>query len=169
MTPYKQRYEQFLHTGNPNTDASNAILLHSEGDGSKLPSLFALSDEEIQAKLAQELSHQMQGFGSVQLQQPVGPGIPPSMTEEPSILPPMPQQPQINLWLALGGQNYGPYNWEVCKQLVQNRQLTQQTMVWMDGMSGWTPAGQVAILQPLFAPPAAAPGMPPLPPMPMGM
>ena len=60
MTPYKQRYEQFLHTGNPNTDASNAILLHSEGDGSKLPSLFALSDEEIQAKLAQELSHQMQ-------------------------------------------------------------------------------------------------------------
>ena len=111
----------------------------------------------------------MQGVGSVQLQQPVGPGIPPSMTEEPSILPPMPQQPQINLWLALGGQNYGPYNWEVCKQLVQNRQLTQQTMVWMDGMSGWTPAGQVAILQPLFAPPAAAPGMPPLPPMPMGM
>ena len=53
LTPYKQRYEQFLHTGNPNTDASNAILLHSEGDGSKLPSLFALSDEEIQAKLAQ--------------------------------------------------------------------------------------------------------------------
>ena len=31
MEPYKQRYEQFLHTGNPNTDMSNAILLHSEG------------------------------------------------------------------------------------------------------------------------------------------
>ena len=91
--------------------------------------------------------------------------------------PPMPQQPQISVWLALGGQNYGPCNWDVCKQLVQNMQLTPQTMVWMEGMQGWTPAGQVTILQPLFAPPAATPGMPPLPPMggptpppmPMGM
>jgi len=176
MTPYKQRYEQFLHTGNPNTDASNAILLHSEGDGSKLPSLFALSDEEIQAKLAQEQSFQTQGLGG-QPQQPVGPGVPPPMPGGPVVPPPMPQQPQINLWMALGGQNYGPYNWDVCKQLVQNRQLTPQTMVWMDGMPGWLPAGQVAVLQPLFAPPAATPGMPPLPPMggptpppmPMGM
>ena len=176
MIPYKQRYEQFLHTGNPNTDASNAILLHSEGDGSKLPSLFALSDEEIQAKLAQEQSFQTQGLGG-QPQQPVGPGVPPPMPDGPVVPPPMPQQPQINLWMALGGQNYGPYNWDVCKQLVQNRQLTPQTMVWMDGMSGWLPAGQVAVLQPLFAPPAATPGMPPLPPMggptpppmPMGM
>lgn len=42
MTTYKEKYEQFLNTGNPNTDASNAILLHSEGDGKKLPSLFVV-------------------------------------------------------------------------------------------------------------------------------
>ena len=228
MSTYKRRYEQFLHTGNSNTDASNAILLHSEGDGSKLPSLFALSDEEIQAKLAQEAAINMQQpgygqpqqFGYGQLQQPgygqpqqpgygqpqqsgygqpqqpgygqpqqpgygqsqqpgygqpqqpgfgqpqpVGPGVPPPMLDGPGMPPPMPQQPQISVYLYLGGQNYGPCNWDVCKQLVQSQQLTPQTMVWMDGMAGWTPAGQVVVLQPLFAPPAAIPGMPPLPPM----
>ena len=220
MSTYKRRYEQFLHTGNSNTDASNAILLHSEGDGSKLPSLFALSDEEIQAKLAQEAAINMQQpgygqpqqFGYGQLQQPgygqpqqpgygqpqqsgygqpqqsgygqpqqpgygqpqqpgfgqpqpVGPGVPPPMLDGPGMPPPMPQQPQISVYLYLGGQNYGPCNWDVCKQLVQSQQLTPQTMVWMDGMAGWTPAGQVVVLQPLFAPPAAIPGIPPLPPM----
>ena len=256
MSTYKRRYEQFLHTGNSNTDASNAILLHSEGDGSKLPSLFALSDEEIQAKLAQEAAinmlqpgygqpqqpgygqpqqpgygqpqqpgygqpqqpgygqpqqpgygqpqqpgygqpqqpgygqpqqpgygqSQQPGYGQPQQpgygqpQQP-GPGVPPPMPNGPGMPPSMPQQPQISIYLYLGGQNYGPCNWDVCKQLVQSQQLTPQTMVWMDGMAGWTPAGQVAVLQPLFAPPVAAPGMPPLPPMggptpppaPMGM
>ena len=204
MSTYKRRYEQFLHTGNSNTDLSNAILLHSEGDGSKLPSLFALSDEEIQEKLAQEAAMNMQqpsygqpqqpgygqpqqlGYGQPQQpgygqsQQPgygqpqqvgygqpqqVGPGVPPPMPNGPGMPPPMPQQPQISVYLYLGGQNFGPCNWDVCKQLVQSQQLTPQTMVWMDGMAGWTPAGQVAVLQPLFAPPTAIPGMPPLPPM----
>ena len=47
MGEYKKRYEKFLHTGNLATDQGNAILLHSEGDGSQLPPLFARSDEEI--------------------------------------------------------------------------------------------------------------------------
>jgi hypothetical protein len=89
-----------------------------------------------------------------------GPGMPP--------LPPQPT-PNISLHMAVGGQSYGPYNWDVCKQLVQNGQLTAQTIVWMEGMAAWGPAGQVPTLQPLFAPaappmPPATPGMPPMPP-----
>ena len=53
---------------------------------------------------------------------------------------------------------------EQCKQMVQGGQLTQQTMVWKEGMAAWAPASQVVELQPLFAPPAM-PGMPPLPPI----
>ena len=79
-------------------------------------------------------------------------------------VPPPIQQPSISLFLAVGGQQYGPYNMDMCKQMVTNRQLTPQSMVWMEGMPSWTPAGNVPVLQPLFAPPAAS-GMPPIPPV----
>lgn len=166
MGPYKQRYEQFLNTGNPNTDASNAILLHSEGNGSKLPSLFALSNEEIEARLASEANAQATantglGINAGTPEITTGPGMPPVVNTAPT---PPPVNPQINLFLAIGGQQYGPYNMDICKQLVQNGQLTPQTMVWMEGMATWSPAGQVTALQTLFAPPAI-PGMPPMPPM----
>lgn len=172
MATYKERYENFLNTGNPNTDASNAILLHSEGNGKQLPSVFALSDEEIQEKLATTQPVQPTNTQPVQptYTQPVsGVGMPPppppggGMSVPPP--PPPAAEPQINLYLSVAGQNYGPYNYETCKQLVQNGQLTPQSIVWMDGMAAWGPAGQVPALQTLFAPPAAAPGLPPLPPM----
>ena len=166
MTPYKERYERLLNSGNPNTDASNAILLHSEGDGTQLPSLFALSNDEIEAKLAAEAANaapqpaSAPGFAP---QPAAAPGMPPLMGAPTPPITPAPQ-PQINLFLAIGGQQYGPYNMDTCKQLVQNGQLTPQTIVWMEGMQAWTPAGQVPALQVLFAPPAM-PGVPPLPPM----
>ena len=52
---------------------------------------------------------------------------------------------------------------EQCEQMVEGGQLTEKTKVWKAGMTAWEPAGQVAELKPLFAPPAI-PGMPPLPP-----
>ena len=172
MAPYKERYENFLNTGNPNTDATNAILLHSEGDGKQFPSVFALSDEEIQEKLATTQPVQPTNTQPVQptytQTQPVsGVGMPPPPPGNGCVPPPPPPaaEPQINLYLSVAGQNYGPYNYETCKQLVQNGQLTPQSIVWMDGMAAWSSAGQVPALQTLFAPPAAAPGMPPLPPM----
>ena len=162
MAPYKERYNQFLNSGNPVTDVKNAILLHSEGDGKELPSLFALSEEEIAAKRKER--------GQKTVQQPTvqpaddGGGMPPRVPGGDELPPKiMPVQPELKLFLAIGGQQYGPYNNEMCKQMVQGGQLTQQTMVWKEGMAGWTPAGQVPELQFLFAPPAA-PEMPPLPP-----
>lgn len=193
MSTYKTRYEKFLNTGNPNTDASNAILLHSEGDGKDLPSLFALTDEEIQKRLnaAQPSAPATPTaaptgtpFGAstgapagAPFGAPAGgPGMPPPPMPGGAPLPPPPPvaTPTISLYMAVNGQNYGPYTWDVCKQLVQNGQLTPQTMVWMDGMAAWSPAGQVPTLQPLFAPaappmPPATPGMPPMPPTAPGM
>ena len=176
MSPYKERYEQFLNTGNPNTDASNAILLHSEGNGAKLPSVFALSNSEIQAKLAAEQQAQPAMTGVAQpvdaqpQPQPIpGAGVIPPVSGP--VLPPPPggsippaPKPQISLYLNVAGQNYGPYNYETCEQLVKNGQLTPQSMVWMEGMPAWSQAGQVPALQTFFAPPPTVPGMPPLPP-----
>ena len=173
MEPYKQRYEQFLHTGNPATDAGNAILLHSEGDGSQFPSLFAVDNAEEIA--AQELAKQT---AAVQPQPMMGAGVQMPGTTMPPVAggapvpPPLngggpvppPPTPVISLFMAVGGQQYGPYNYDLCKQMVAGGQLTPQTMVWMQGMPGWAPASTVPELQTLFAPPAA-PQMPPMPPM----
>ncbi len=162
MAPYKDRYNQFLNSGNSVTDMKNAILLHSEGDGKDLPSLFALSEEEIAAKRAARVQPEPAAAAPAPGASPVTP--PPAPGSGPVMPPPVHQQPEIKLFLAVGGQQYGPYNMDMCKQMVQGGQLTPQSMVWMEGMAAWAPAGQVPALQALFAPPAA-PGMPPLPPV----
>lgn len=149
MTPYKQRYENFLNSGNPNTDASNAILLHSEGDGSQFPSLFAVENaEEI----------------AIHTPMPPKPGIP---------TPPPVAEPEISVYIAVSGQQYGPFNREMCKQMVKTGQLTPQSTVWMEGMPAWMPAGETEALKSLFAPKIPPmpgnPGMPPMPQTPPAM
>lgn len=149
MRPYKEKYEQFLHTGNSTTDAANAILLHSEGDGKDLPSLFVV---ENAAQVAEQQGKPASTSSSPVAPPPVaGAAVPPSM----------PSQPVLQLFLAIGGQQYGPYDFAICQQLVKNGQLTPQTLVWQQGMAAWAPANQVAELSSLFAP-----AMPPMPPMP---
>ena len=157
MEPYKERYESFLNTGNVNTDASNAILLHTEGDGKQLPSLFVV---ENAAAIAEDTATPAPTPAPTP-----GPGMPPPPpTSGPGMPPPPPQPavPQIQLMMFVGGQQYGPYDYATCKQFVQGGQLNQQTMVWMQGMPAWTPAGQVPELQSLFAP-QMPPQMPPIP------
>lgn len=167
MKPYQQRYENFLHTGNQNTDAGNAILLHSEGDGSYCPSFFAVDNAEEVAAQQQVAQQPAAAPASPTAVPPAAPQMPPMM---PGSVPPPPvAEPAISLYLAIAGTQYGPYDRATCKQLVTNGQLTAATMVWMEGMPGWAPAGQVDALKSLFAPqmpPAmgGAPGMPPMPP-----
>lgn len=169
MKPYKERYERFLHTGNPATDAGNAILLHSEGDGTQLPSLFAVDNaEEIaaqaaQAAMVQQPAQQPFAQPAAQPMPQAGPAVPPPMPGAAPVPPSIAPQPEIKLFIAVAGQQYGPYNMDMCKQMVQGGQLTPQSMVWMEGMPAWSPAAQVPALQALFAPPAQ-PAMPPLPP-----
>ena len=141
LQDYRRRYEQLLHTGNPATDESNAILLHSEGDGKQFPSLFAIEDFEPQPEPI--------GTGNGQTGPGRGPCPPP---------PPPPPAPKVSLYINVAGQNYGPYDWDTCKQLVEGKQLTEQSTVWMEGMAAWQPAGTVDALRPLFAP---KPVMPP--------
>ena len=157
MRTYKMRYDRFLHTGNPATDTGNAILLHSEGDGSDLPSFFVVENAEqvAAAQTAHSVSCGIQSQVTV---------APPPMPVGASIPPPIAPAPDIKLFIAVAGQQYGPYGMELCRQMVKGGQLTPQSMVWMEGLPAWTMAGQVAALLPLFAPPAPS-AMPPLPPI----
>lgn len=174
IKPFKQRYENFLNTGNVVTDEANAILLHSEGLGRQFPSLFVVDNaEEIAAKAAKEAQEKklhsvsMQQLDSVYSQINSGVVMPPTIPGG-AIMPPVPPvEPEIKVMLYVGGQQYGPFNRDMCTQMVKTGQLTAHTLVWMEGMVTWLPAGQVPLLSCLFVPivppiPTENDGMPPI-------
>lgn len=61
-----------------------------------------------------------------------------------------PPMPNVQYFVAVNGQQAGPFQMEQLRQLVQNNQLTQQTYVWKQGMVNWDLAGNVAELASLF-------------------
>lgn len=69
--------------------------------------------------------------------------------------------PQVQYYIGINGQQYGPCDWNKLQQLVQQGQLTQQSYVWKNGMAQWEFAGNVAELAPLFQ--GTAPQMPGMP------
>ena len=75
--------------------------------------------------------------------------------------------PQVQYFIGINGQQYGPCDWSKLQQLVQQGQLTQQSYVWKNGMAQWEFAGNVAELAPLFQ--GTAPQMPGMPPQMPGM
>ncbi|MUU03837.1 MAG: DUF4339 domain-containing protein [Prevotella copri] len=50
--------------------------------------------------------------------------------------------PQVQYFIGINGQQYGPYDWNKLQQLVQQGQLTQQSYVWKNGMAQWEFAGR---------------------------
>ncbi|MBV9107801.1 MAG: SPFH domain-containing protein [Gemmatimonadetes bacterium] len=74
-----------------------------------------------------------------------------------AVPPPLPQQSAY--FVALNGQQSGPHAMDALQQQAGSGAMTRDTLVWKQGMSAWTPAGQVDELAPLFA---SVP--PPLPP-----
>lgn len=75
--------------------------------------------------------------------------------------------PQVQYYIGINGQQYGPCDWNKLQQLVLQGQLTQQSYVWKNGMAQWEFAGNVAELAPLFQ--GTAPQMPGMPPTMPGM
>lgn len=75
--------------------------------------------------------------------------------------------PQVQYYIGINGQLYGPCDWNKLQQLVQQGQLTQQSYVWKNGMAQWEFAGNVAELALLFQ--GTAPQMPGMPPTMPGM
>lgn len=73
--------------------------------------------------------------------------------------PPLPNA--VNFFVALNGQQAGPFGMDQLQQLASSAQLRVDTLVWSQGLSNWTPAGQVPALAMLFA---RQGGPPPLPP-----
>lgn len=139
LPTFKDKYEQFLNTGNKNTDASNTILLYGEGDGKTLPSLFVVTNANTETKNNESKN-----------------------------------EPQVQVYVAVGGKPEGPYTYTKLKEMVASGELTEKSMVWQQGMAAWVAAGQMDELKNLFVPaippipntPDGMPSIPMMPPMP---
>jgi membrane protease subunit (stomatin/prohibitin family) len=71
--------------------------------------------------------------------------------------PPVPGVAQY--FVAVNGQQQGPYGLQALQQMIQNSSVTRETLIWKQGMSAWTKANEVAEVNSFFS---VVP--PPLPP-----
>jgi membrane protease subunit (stomatin/prohibitin family) len=71
--------------------------------------------------------------------------------------PPIPGVAQY--YIAVNGQQQGPYSMQTIQQMIQNGSIAKETLIWKQGMPAWTKAGDVSEVNSFFA---AVP--PPLPP-----
>ncbi|VAW60689.1 Putative virion core protein (lumpy skin disease virus), partial [hydrothermal vent metagenome] len=71
--------------------------------------------------------------------------------------PPLPAQ--SSYFVAIGGEQVGPFFLQAFKQKIMSNEIDRNTLVWTQGMPGWLKADEVDELKPLFA---SVP--PPLPP-----
>jgi membrane protease subunit (stomatin/prohibitin family) len=80
----------------------------------------------------------------------------------PAAAPP----PSTAWYAAPGGVQSGPLDPGALQRQISAGQITPQTLVWRQGLPGWTPAGQTPELQALFAsvPPPLPPPLPPAAP-----
>lgn len=74
-----------------------------------------------------------------------------------------PPMPSISFYVAVNGQQAGPFNMQQLQQMCQIGQLTAQSLVWKQGMSSWAAANTVPELVSLFAPPIPGATPPPTP------
>lgn len=79
----------------------------------------------------------------------MGMGMAGQMSQAYAGPPPLPAA--ASPWFAgFGGQQAGPFDMAALQGHVAAGRLTRETLVWRNGMTGWTPAGQVAELAALF-------------------
>lgn len=74
-----------------------------------------------------------------------------------------PPMPNVSFFVAVNGQQAGPFNMQQLRQMTQTGQLTPQSLVWKQGMPQWAAANTVPELVSLFAPPMPGATPPPMP------
>ncbi len=87
-----------------------------------------------------------------------------SQQQNPSSQPdtggtPPPPPPALLFHVVMNGEQAGPFDMNTIKQMVSSNQITKDSLVWRNGMSTWTAAGEVDELDSAFG---SVP--PPLPP-----
>lgn len=77
----------------------------------------------------------------------------PPQSTQPSAAgpPPVPgAPPALSFFVAVNGQQTGPFNMDTLKQMAGKQELTKESLVWREGMSNWQPAGDLGELKDVF-------------------
>lgn len=69
--------------------------------------------------------------------------------QQNNMMPP-PPPPVLQFFVAVNGQQSGPFNLEQMQQMAMGGQLLRDTLVWKAGMAAWAGAGSVAELSQVF-------------------
>lgn len=64
--------------------------------------------------------------------------------------PPQPQLPDIEFYVALDGKQHGPVSMTLVVEMIDAGEITDETMVWTQGMANWKAASDVADLAPFL-------------------
>jgi len=136
-----QMYTQFENASSINDAANNPGGLAAAGVGVGMG-----------LGMGGQMAGAMGGMFAGQSQPQAQPGV----GRAPLTPPPLPSQ--IQLFVAVNGQQTGPFDLAVLQQMAHSGQLTRDSLVWKQGLVAWTAAGQMAELSALFG---AVP--PPLP------
>ncbi|MBI1375503.1 MAG: DUF4339 domain-containing protein [Phycisphaera sp.] len=129
------------------------------GDAAKNEGMGGLAAGGLGAGMGIGMASQM--AGAIQPQQPGA--APPPM---PGAMPPPPPA-AAQYFVAINGQQVGPFSMDVLRQQIQSGNVRPDYHVWKQGMASWLPAGQVPEIASLFSatpPPPPGPGTPPPPP-----
>lgn len=84
--------------------------------------------------------------------------------EAPPASPTPKRTKPLSVMIAVNGVSYGPYDRDSLLGMIDNGSLTKETYVYMNGMSNWKAASEVAEVAELFSSPAPLPPLPPVPP-----
>ena len=71
-------------------------------------------------------------------------------TEFPSIVIRDVAELAFRLFFAEDNQQYGPYQYDECRELVRDGRLTLDSLVWFEGLNSWERAGLLSGLEDLF-------------------
>ncbi len=77
-----------------------------------------------------------------------GSPTPPPLAPHAAMPPPL---PSVSIFVALGGQQAGPFNSAQLRQMAMDRQILPDTMVWKEGMAAWSAASALPEVAALFA------------------
>ncbi|SCY62786.1 SPFH domain-containing protein [Desulfoluna spongiiphila] len=75
-----------------------------------------------------------------------------------AVPPPLPAQEAITYYLGIGGEQKGPFSRKIIDEMIRDKTLTKETLIWRKGMDGWEKAADVQELRLLLGD-----GPPPLP------
>lgn len=146
-----EKQAEVLKAGAENMGQMGTMNMGSDGGGMNPAGM--MTGMMMGGAMGQQMAGMMNNMGQ-QMQN--------GMNQQAQTPPPM---PTVQYYVAVNGQQIGPFNMPQLQQLVQNGRLTPQTYVWQQGMAGWELAGNRQDLASLFAPPVPG-GAPVPPPMP---